>query len=40
MFTYPDYVYKTLARARDEGQWSVIQARCPSFSPHSSQVES
>jgi hypothetical protein len=26
MPTYPDYVYKTLARARDEGQWQAAQA--------------
>lgn len=26
MSTYPDYVYQTLARARDEGQWYCGQA--------------
>jgi hypothetical protein len=26
MLTYPDYVYKTLARARDEGQWYASQS--------------
>jgi hypothetical protein len=26
MFTYPDYVYQTLARAREEGQWHAAQA--------------
>lgn len=26
MTTYPDYVFKTLARAREEGQWHAAQA--------------
>jgi len=26
MFTYPDYVYKTLARVHDEGEWYAAQS--------------
>lgn len=26
MTRYPEYVYKTLAQARDDGQWQAYQA--------------